>query len=191
MLDVSGSMNDDFGGRGSPSKISALKTAVNSFLDETAKTNDTIEDDNNKVKVALVKYANQIGTATGADGCRISNSRQSDTGNCTQIVQELTTDAGLLKTSVNGLQAAGATYADAAMEVAQQALAGGRAGAKKYVIFFTDGEPNHWSGFDGDVANAAIKKSQELKNAGTTVYSIGIFRWRESVGERIVRQQRQ
>lgn len=140
-----------------------------------AKTNDTIEDDNDKVKVALVKYANQIGTATGADGCRISNSRQSDTGNCTQIVQELTTDAGLLKTSVNGLQAAGATYADAAMEVAQQALAGGRAGAKKYVIFFTDGEPNHWSGFDGDVANAAIKKSQELKNAGTTVYSIGIF----------------
>lgn len=191
VLDVSGSMNDDFGGRGSPSKISALKTAVNSFLDETAKTNDTIEDDNNKVKVALVKYANQIGTATGADGCRISNSRQSDTGNCTQIVQELTTDAGLLKTSVNGLQAAGATYADAAMEVAQQALAGGRAGAKKYVIFFTDGEPNHWSGFDDDVANAAIKKSQELKNAGTTVYSIGIFRWRESVGERIVRQQRQ
>lgn len=175
VLDVSGSMNDDFGGRGSPSKISALKTAVNSFLDETAKTNDTIEDDNNKVKVALVKYTNQIGTATGADGCRISNSRQSDTGNCTQIVQELTTDAGLLKTSVNGLQAAGATYADAAMEVAQQALAGGRAGAKKYVIFFTDGEPNHWSGFDGDVANAAIKKSQELKNAGTTVYSIGIF----------------
>ena len=77
------------------------------------------------------------------------------------------------------------------MEVAQQALAGGRAGAKKYVIFFTDGEPNHWSGFDDDVANAAIKKSQELKNAGTTVYSIVIFRWRESVGERIVRQQRQ
>lgn len=132
VLDVSGSMNDDFGGRGSPSKISALKTAVNSFLDETAKTNDTIEDDNDKVKVSLVKYANQIGTATGADGCQISNFGQSDTGNCTQIVQELTTDAGLLKTSVNGLQAAGATYADAAMEVTQQALAGGRASGDYY-----------------------------------------------------------
>ena len=40
---------------------------------------------------------------------------------------------------------------------------------------FTDGEPNHHSGFDDDVANAAIRASKGIKDNGATVYTIGVF----------------
>ncbi|RGC45518.1 vWA domain-containing protein [Absiella sp. AM29-15] len=46
---------------------------------------------------------------------------------------------------------------------------------KKLVIFFTDGEPNHYSGFDNDVAATAIEKANVLKNSNTLIYSIGTF----------------
>lgn len=167
-LDVSGSMRYPFDGYDSGQKLEALKKAVNSFLDETTKTNATIENEADKVAVSLVKYANESVDWIGDDNCR--------GGNCTQIVRGLTTNTDSLKNNVNRLWASGATYADAAMTVAERALsAGTRANAKKYVIFFTDGEPNHYNGFEGSVANAAIAKSKELKNAGTTVYSIGVF----------------
>lgn len=48
-------------------------------------------------------------------------------------------------------------------------------GRKKVVIMFTDGEPNHQSGFDSDVANDAIEASKSIKNSGATVYTIGVF----------------
>lgn len=57
-----------------------------------------------------------------------------------------------------------------------------RKNVKRIVIFFTDGEPNHGSGFDGDVANAAIGKAKEIKsapnapNAKVDIYTIGVFK---------------
>lgn len=42
------------------------------------------------------------------------------------------------------------------------------------MVLFTDGSPG-WSGYESDVANAAISEAQELKNDGVTVYSVGIF----------------
>lgn len=54
-------------------------------------------------------------------------------------------------------------------------LAGARANAKKVVVFFTDGEPNSHSGFDGGVANTAVKNAKTLKDSGTTIYSVGVF----------------
>ena len=48
-------------------------------------------------------------------------------------------------------------------------------GNKKVVIMFTDGEPNHHSGFDTSVANAAISASKSIKDSGATVYTIGVF----------------
>ena len=38
---------------------------------------------------------------------------------------------------------------------------------------FTDGEPNHYSGFDQDVADAAISAAKSLKDGGATVYTVG------------------
>lgn len=61
------------------------------------------------------------------------------------------------------------------MKRAQAALASARENAKQVVIFFTDGEPNNSSGFDDDIASAAIATAKSLKDAGTVVYTVGIF----------------
>lgn len=49
-----------------------------------------------------------------------------------------------------------------------------RKNVKRVVIFFTDGEPNHQSGFDESVANSAITSAKTIK-ADADIYTIGIF----------------
>ena len=46
------------------------------------------------------------------------------------------------------------------------------------MILFTDGEPNHQSGFDKQVATDAVNKAKELKssNPKTTIYTVGVFK---------------
>lgn len=154
-------------------KLDALKSAVNSFLDKTDQTNESISEEDKKVQVSLVKFASDKNDSEGNDQtCRTNGSGGY---NCTQVVNGLTSDMSSLKTSVKALTASGATQADYAFEKAQEALKkGNRAGVKKYIVFFTDGEPGI-SGFNDTIANNAISKAKTLKNAGTTVYSIGIF----------------
>lgn len=154
-------------------KLDALKSAVNSFLDKTDQTNESISEEDKKVQVSLVKFASDKNDSEGNDQtCRTDGSGGY---NCTQVVNGLTSDMSSLKTSVKALTASGATQADYAFEKAQEALKkGNRAGVKKYIVFFTDGEPGI-SGFNDTIANNAISKAKTLKNAGTTVYSIGIF----------------
>jgi pilin isopeptide linkage protein len=168
VLDVSGSMDESMTGT---TKMNALKSAVNSFLDSTAAQNEKISDDNSKIHVSLVKFA---GTQTNAVG----DNMYREGGywyNYSQIVSDFTKDMSGLKTSVSNLRAAGATSADYGMSLAQSQLNKARSGAQKYVIFFTDGEPNHSSGFDQSVANSAIGAARDLKSNGTTIYSIGVL----------------
>ena len=149
VLDVSGSMKDLMGGT---TKLAALKKAVKGFLTSTANKNTAIDDNGNKIKVSLVKFASNA-----------------------QIVNDLTDDMNTLSERVDALQAGGATRADYGLKKANAALADDRANVKKVVVFFTDGEPNSSSGFDGDIANAAVKNAKNLKNSGTTIYSVGVF----------------
>ena len=51
---------------------------------------------------------------------------------------------------------------------------GARDGAKKILIFFTDGKPGD-QGFDDSVAGSAINTAKELKDTDTTIYSVGVF----------------
>ena len=88
----------------------------------------------------------------------------------------VTTDgASNLKAKVNAISPAGATRSDYGLELAQSQLEGGRAGARKVVVFFTDGKPTSYSEFDDDVASSAIATAKAIKDAGGTVYTIGIF----------------
>lgn len=157
----------------SGTKIAALKSAVNSFIDIIAKDNPTS-------KIAIVKFAgdtsNDIGNDTYWSG--------GYTHNYTQIVKNLTTadatGAAALKDAVSGLKANGATAADYGLEKAIEVFGAENkvpADRNRVVIMFTDGEPNHVNGFDGSVANNAIKNAQTLKSAsyGASVYTIGIF----------------
>ena len=172
VLDVSGSMAEKIAsGWNQPTKIDSLKTAVNKFINAMAAENAKITDQSQRNRIALVKFAGTEKTSVGNDFYREGWSSY----NYTQIVSNLTYDVSGLTSTVNGLSASGATSADYAFNRAQAALTyQPRANAKKVVIFFTDGEPNHGSGFDPTVAATAVNKAKSLKDAGTTIYSIGV-----------------
>lgn len=65
VLDVSGSMDETFGGQ---TRLEALKSAVDSFIDKTAAQNEKITDTAKKNKISIVKFAgnksNEIGNGT-------------------------------------------------------------------------------------------------------------------------------
>lgn len=157
----------------SNTKITALKSAVNSFIDIIARDNPTS-------KIAIVKFAGNKTDSVGNDTYKDGRY----TYNYTQIVQNLTeanTDgASSLKAAVNALTASGATAADYGLEKAINVFGAENNVPKdrnRVVIMFTDGEPNHGNGFSKDVANTAIENAQTLKSEsyGASVYTIGIF----------------
>lgn len=158
VLDTSGSMNYCMDGsqrrcnKSNPERLTALKEAATSFIDATETTNDTIQDENSKVRIAIAQFGQTSG-----------------------VVSSLTSDTAALKSSVNRLSANGATPADKGMTAAQTALRQARPGAKKIVIFFADGVPTTQSAFSTRVANNAVQTALAMKSAGTLIYSIGIF----------------
>lgn len=168
VLDVSGSMSKTMG---ETTKLAALKKAAKEFLTNTANKNAAIADNGNKIRVSLVKFASTKRDTTGNDRYNSWDGKH----NYTQIVNNLTDNMNTLSASVDALQAGGATRADYGLEKANAVLAGARANAKKVVVFFTDGEPSSYSGFDDDVANTAVKNAKTLKDSGTTIYSVGVF----------------
>lgn len=158
VLDTSGSMNYCMDGsqrrcnKSNPKRLTALKEAAASFIDATETTNDTIQDENRKVRIAIAQFGQTSG-----------------------VVSSLTSDTAALKSSVNRLSANGATPADKGMTAAQTALRQARPGAKKIVIFFADGVPTTQNTFSTRVANDAVTTALAMKSAGTLIYSIGIF----------------
>lgn len=158
VLDTSGSMNYCMDGsqrgcnKSNPKRLTALKEAATSFIDATETTNDTIQDKDSKVRIAIAQFGQNSG-----------------------VVSSLTSDTAALKSSVNRLSANGATPADKGMTAAQTALRQARPGAKKIVIFFADGVPTTQSAFSTRVANNAVQTALAMKSAGTLIYSIGIF----------------
>ena len=158
VLDTSGSMGYCMNGRQggcsdtNPQRLAALKKAANSFIDATKVTNDTIQDKDSKVRIAIAQFGQTSG-----------------------VVSSLTSDTAALKSSVNRLSANGATPADKGMTAAQTALRQARPGAKKIVIFFADGVPTTQNAFSTRVANNAVTTALAMKSAGMLIYSIGIF----------------
>ena len=158
VLDTSGSMNYCMDGsqrgcnKSNPKRLTALKEAATSFIDATETTNDTIQDENSKVRIAIAQFGQTSG-----------------------VVSSLTSDTAALKSSVSRLSANGATPADKGMAAAQTALLRARPGAKKVVIFFADGVPTTQNAFSTRVANNAVQTALAMKSDGTLIYSIGIF----------------
>lgn len=154
-------------------KIDALKNAANTFIDGIAEQNANITDSSLKDRISIVKFAgkksNDVGDDTYIDGFY--------TYNYTQIVKNLTniSDSQDLKDVVNQLEAAGATSADYGLERAQTALGSKQEGRNQVVIMFTDGEPNHDSGFSNTVAKDAIDTASDMKDTGVTIYTVGVF----------------
>ena len=175
VLDASGSMNDPMGDGGSIQRIVALKDAANSFIGTIAKQNEKIKDENKQHQVAIVKFAgkkksDEVGNDKYREGL--------NTYNYSQTMQKLTACSGngakSLKETINSITPAGATHADYGLQLAE-GISSGRADAKKVVVFFTDGSPTSWDGFENEVANDAINSAKKIKDKGADIYTIGIF----------------
>ena len=155
-------------------KMAALHDAANAFIENTASQNDAIDDVAKQHRISLVKFASDKSNTVGNDTMGGRNDY-----NYSQIMTNLTAytsdDVASATSMVDDLTASGATSADYGMQHAQTVLASAREDAQKVVIFFTDGEPNHQSGFDGTVANDAISAAGALKDENTLVYTIGMF----------------
>ena len=163
------------------SKINALKNAANGFAETFATMNDNITDASKQHRISVVKFSgnetNQIGNNTYRyDG---------NTYNYSQVVSDLssytTETVSSLERTINSLNPDGSTRADYGLSQAERvlngdgSLTGARADAQKVVIFFTDGEPNGFSGWDGAVAADAINNAHDMKQDDTLVYTIGVF----------------
>ena len=175
VLDASGSMDDPMGRTDRTKRIDALKAAANSFIDEIAARNAGISKADQRHSVAVVKFSGNKTKLVGNDTYRDGG----HTYNYSQAMQNLTVvdanGASNLKAKVNAISPAGATRSDYGLELAQSQLERGRDGARKVVVFFTDGKPTSYSDFDDGVASSAIATAKAIKDAGGTVYTIGIF----------------
>lgn len=172
VLDASGSMDGEMGGGDRTKRIDALKSAANSFINTIAKQNESIEGVDRQHRVAIVKFAGEKSKNIGNDTYGWYNY------NCTQVMKGLTDCSGgnvtILQSTIKNIQPAGATRADYGLQLAE-GITSGRAGAKKVVVFFTDGTPTSDNTFDSGVANKAVKAAKNMKDGKATVYTIGIF----------------
>lgn len=153
VLDQSGSMADDFG---NGTRQSAMKAAVNSFIDEVAKKHGPNADH----RMAIVTFGTNAyplegWTAVDSDGAT----------KLTGKISSLPEDPS------------GATNVGAGMELAQNLMGSAPTdeNRQKTVIVFTDGVPTTASDFSTTVANTAIDAAKGMKAAGVTVYTVGIF----------------
>ena len=133
-----------------------MKKAVNSFIEAVGEKYNANADH----RMAIVTFSTGASTLQGW-------TYVDDDGKTT------------LTNKINGLpnSPSGATNAGAGMERAESLMgsAGNNRERQKVVVFFTDGIPTTDSQFDTSVADNAIESAKRLKDAGVTVYSVGIF----------------
>ena len=137
------------------SRLSAMKTAVNTFIDSV---------NENATKTG---GEHQIGIVSFSDSAKI-------VANPTSV----TAGSNNLKDSVNDLEANGSTYVDNGMSVAKSMLDDVQRDSQKVVVVFTDGVPGQstsWTYDSGRTAADAINAAKGMKDAGVTVYAVGIF----------------
>lgn len=171
VLDASGSMDDDMtGGK----RIDALKNAANAFIDEIATQNASISDTSKQHQVSIVKFAGKKSNKVGNDTYR----EEGHVYNYSQVMKNMTACTNetkdAFKSQVDAIRPKGATRSDYGLQLAQE-QGSNRADAKKIVIFFTDGTPTSYSKFESEVASDAIAAAKTMKDAGASVYTIGIF----------------
>lgn len=152
----------------SQSKMKAMKNAVQEFLAETDRQNANMQDKN---RIAIVKFAGRNTDKIGNDMYRDGSNRY----NYSQVVSDFSSDMNSLSTMVDELIEGGATQADFGLQHANHLLENVGSDRNKAVIFFTDGQPTSSNGFQDRVANSAIVASENIKQKGAKVYSIGVF----------------
>ena len=179
VLDVSGSMSDPISKTDSTKRINILKNSINQFIDSFAQSNSKKNDEKYQSRISIIKFAGDKSDKVGND----TYTENRYTHNYTQIMNDFFTatneNKAKLEDVVNSIKPAGATRSDYAMELALEQIKQSkndesRKYAKRVVLFLTDGQPTAFSNFDDNVANRAIKASQEIKK-DAEVYAFGMF----------------
>lgn len=178
------------------SRLDSLKTAVTSFTNAVAakaagKDGDiNTTADNINHRIAIVGFASESGYNDNTELLSISGTNSGSVGvkygsistkNLKDVLQNMDTASGkaMVSNAINALAAYGATRTDLGMDMAERILNANPVAAgeqrNRVVIVFTDGSPTNQNGFQKNVANDAITTASDIKNSGTTVYSIGVF----------------
>lgn len=180
---------------GTTTRREALKSAVNTFANSVAakaKGKDGVlgTDDDVKHRVAVVGFASQSGYGNNTELLSIAGSNSGSVGvaynniknqNLIDVLQDMTTTSGqqMVQSAIGALAAEGATEANLGMDMADRILNANPVPdgetRTRVVVFFTDGSPTTYNGFEMSVANSAISKAGTIKTGGASVYSVGIF----------------
>lgn len=158
VLDESTSMGNRIGNYGTQTRLAALKTAVNNFIDATIEENANIDDEASQHRISIVTFEDNARTEIELTPVNSQNKQQFN-----QVV--------------NGLRADGNTYPNTGFDEAGNVLEQAHSNAQKVVIFFTDGvpAPAGTNDFDEEIATDAINSAHALKQNGSLIYSIGLF----------------
>ncbi len=177
------------------SRLVALKEAVKTFEEAVAQkakgsdgqlgTSDDVDH-----RIAVVGFASKSDYGNNTELLSINGGNSGQVGvkyndieatHLKAVLQSMKTTDGqtMVNKAINALAAQGATEANLGMDMAQRILEANPVPKDKkrnrVVIFFTDGQPTTSDGFKITVANAAIEKAGLIKNAGASVYAVGIF----------------
>lgn len=177
------------------SRLQALTNALNSFVGDVKEKAAGADGDINTTEDNVNHRIAVVGFATGSRSQEdypayentelfIGSTQYNYNDNASEYYssafQDMNTTAGQtnVSRSISSLAARGATYTDLGIEMANGILNANpvSAGEKRnrVVIVFTDGQPGY-SGYEDSVAEDAISEADKAKNAGATVYSVGIF----------------
>ena len=153
----------------SETKLTALKNAATSFVDNVATKNPD----------------NRISVVTFAGSSYINPNSQIKENNDGKILLRTGNSISTIKSWITGLVADGATNSAAGLGSAVNVFNSENSGKwenvtqntgrQKMVVFLTDGVPTTGSTFNTDVAENAIKNATRLEQQGAVIYSLGIF----------------
>lgn len=178
VLDVSASMDDRMSASDRTTRLAALKTAVNKFIEDMSGKNNK-EKPYERYKIG--DHRMSIVTFAG------SSSKKTKIANYWTPLNADGVTA--LESTVSGISTDYYTATDKGLSLANDLMKdktdGGyydltdtniKEGRKKAVILFTDGVPtNNSTALDQSVADNAVKQASILKKAGVTVFTVGIF----------------
>ena len=166
VLDQSGSMAYDFNGNSTNDNTArrqyAMKQAVNNFI---GKVNEKYTDEADH-RMAIVTFGSNASTLQGwtfVDDAGKGTLQDKISGLPNTITNQATNIA------------AGMSQAETLMGSSGYNYTGANTPRQKVVIVFTDGVPTTDRAFETTVATNAIASAKNLKDAGATVYTVGIF----------------
>lgn len=123
-----------------------------------------------------IEASQREGSLNGSNGHKVGVVTFSNEAKVLKGLTSINSKADI-SSAIHTLWASGATAADYGLNAARTMLslnASGN-GRSKVLVLFTDGEPNHGSGFDTKVANDCITIAKDIKSKNAKVFSINVY----------------